>query len=274
MRFDQDAYWGLGIGASIASRVPFLGASSGASGARRPHHRWSQRCHVSLRCTSSSFRGSCWQASAYICGWFCIHGVSEWPMPGRLVRKSTYEREYKELTQKTGIPFVPDAAWKDVVFAAAILLVGNGLRFLLRARSAPAVRLIPPSSRPRPSRTSPSSGSIRFSHFFHRRLKRRSSSLHRFSASPPCCCCRCSPARANATGAAVPLPFSHCRSSPSRLGCLHAPRHIYAVESPSWTLGRAMPFLRNTCRVAHRSSAKERLCCRTSNAATATRLEV
>src|SRR5258707_4985513 len=25
LRFDQDAYWGLGIGASIASRVPFMG---------------------------------------------------------------------------------------------------------------------------------------------------------------------------------------------------------------------------------------------------------
>src|SRR6201981_133401 len=27
MRFDQDAYWGLGIGASIASRTPILGAA-------------------------------------------------------------------------------------------------------------------------------------------------------------------------------------------------------------------------------------------------------
>src|SRR3984957_16509278 len=27
LRFDQDAYWGLGIGASIASRVPVVGAS-------------------------------------------------------------------------------------------------------------------------------------------------------------------------------------------------------------------------------------------------------
>src|SRR5690349_12266240 len=26
LRFDQDAYWGLGIGASIASRVPFMGS--------------------------------------------------------------------------------------------------------------------------------------------------------------------------------------------------------------------------------------------------------
>ena len=27
LRFDQDAYWGLGIGASIASRVPLMGPS-------------------------------------------------------------------------------------------------------------------------------------------------------------------------------------------------------------------------------------------------------
>ena len=25
LRFDQDAYWGLGIGASIAGRTPFIG---------------------------------------------------------------------------------------------------------------------------------------------------------------------------------------------------------------------------------------------------------
>jgi ubiquinol-cytochrome c reductase cytochrome b subunit len=43
-------------------------------------------------------------------------------MPGRLVRKSTYEREYHALTSKDGIPFVPDAAWKDATFAAAIML--------------------------------------------------------------------------------------------------------------------------------------------------------
>ena len=29
LRFDQDAYWGLGIGASIASRVPILGPPTG-----------------------------------------------------------------------------------------------------------------------------------------------------------------------------------------------------------------------------------------------------
>lgn len=42
-------------------------------------------------------------------------------MPGRIVSKATYEKEYHELTEKTGISFVPDAAWKDAVFAAAII---------------------------------------------------------------------------------------------------------------------------------------------------------
>jgi ubiquinol-cytochrome c reductase cytochrome b subunit len=43
-------------------------------------------------------------------------------MPGRIVRKSTYVREYDALTKETGIPFVPDAVWKDALFAAAIIL--------------------------------------------------------------------------------------------------------------------------------------------------------
>jgi ubiquinol-cytochrome c reductase cytochrome b subunit len=49
-------------------------------------------------------------------------GINDWPMPGRVVRRSTYIREYHELTKETGIPFVPDAAWKDAIFAAAIML--------------------------------------------------------------------------------------------------------------------------------------------------------
>ncbi len=42
-------------------------------------------------------------------------------MPGRLVRRSTYVQEYEELTHKDGVPFVPGAVWKDMIFSAAIL---------------------------------------------------------------------------------------------------------------------------------------------------------
>ena len=36
--------------------------------------------------------------------------------------KATYEAEYHKLTKKNGIAFVPDGAWKDATFAAAIIL--------------------------------------------------------------------------------------------------------------------------------------------------------
>ena len=49
-------------------------------------------------------------------------GINEWPMPGRLVKKATYENEYRELTRKDGAPFVPYAVWKDLFFAAFVLL--------------------------------------------------------------------------------------------------------------------------------------------------------
>ena len=120
MRFDQDAYWGLGIGASIASRVPFVGAAL---------VRLLLGAPIIGGATVSRFFAlhvfvipGLLLAFAFVHIFMTLkHGVSEWPMPGRLVRKSTYEREYQELTQKTGIPFVPDAAWKDAVFAAAIV---------------------------------------------------------------------------------------------------------------------------------------------------------
>jgi ubiquinol-cytochrome c reductase cytochrome b subunit len=120
MRFDQDAYWGLGIGASIASRVPIVGAPL--------VHLILGGPIVGAATLSRFFALHVFVIPGLLLGgvglhvWMVLrHGVSDWPMPGRLVSKSTYEREYHELAEKTGIPFVPDAAWKDAVFAAAIL---------------------------------------------------------------------------------------------------------------------------------------------------------
>src|SRR5579875_2714051 len=120
LRFDQDAYWGLGIGASIMSRVPVIGGSL---------------VHLLL--------GGPIIAGATLSRFFALHvfvipgamllftglhvwmvlklGINEWPMPGRIVRRETYLQEYNELTHKDGVPFVPDALWKDLFFSAAIL---------------------------------------------------------------------------------------------------------------------------------------------------------
>lgn len=120
LRFDQDAYWGLGIGASILSRVPLIGAPLVHTMLGGP---------IIGGATLSRFftlhvfviPGLLLLGAGVHIWMTLLHGVSEWPMPGRLVSKSTYEREYHEIIEKTGIPFVPDAAWKDAVFAAAIM---------------------------------------------------------------------------------------------------------------------------------------------------------
>src|SRR3954454_1799712 len=120
LRFDQDAYWGLGIGASIMGRVPFIGG---------------QLVHMML--------GGPIINGATLTRFFALHvfiipgmllaftglhvwmvlklGINEWPMPGRIVRRATYIQEYNDLAHTDGIPFVPGAVWKDLVFSAAVI---------------------------------------------------------------------------------------------------------------------------------------------------------
>jgi ubiquinol-cytochrome c reductase cytochrome b subunit len=120
LRFDQDSYWGLGIGVFITSRIPLVGGAM---------------VHLLL--------GGPVIAGATLTRFFALHvfvipgallllvaahiwmvlklGVNEWPMPGRLVRRSTYIAEYNKLAHEDGIPFVPGAFWKDLIFSGAVL---------------------------------------------------------------------------------------------------------------------------------------------------------
>ena len=121
LRFDQDAYWGLGIGASILSRVPWLGGPLvdimlGGPIIAGPTLTRFFALHVFV------IPGTL-LALVGVHLWMVLKlGINDWPMPGRVVRKSTYVREYHELTKQSGIPFVPDAAWKDAIFAVAVIL--------------------------------------------------------------------------------------------------------------------------------------------------------
>jgi ubiquinol-cytochrome c reductase cytochrome b subunit len=121
LRFDQDAYWGLGIGASIVSRVPLFGGWLVDLMLGGPI--------IAAPTLTRFFTLHVFVIPGILLGMVGLHiwmvlrlGINDWPMPGRIVRKSNYVREYHELTKKSGIPFVPDAAWKDTIFAAAIML--------------------------------------------------------------------------------------------------------------------------------------------------------
>jgi len=121
LRFDQDAYWGLGIGASIASRVPILGPALVKLLLGGPI--------IAGATLSRFFALHVFVIPGLLIGFVGLHvlmvlklGVNEWPMPGRIVRRATYVREYHELTAKDGVPFVPYAIWKDIVFSGFILL--------------------------------------------------------------------------------------------------------------------------------------------------------
>ena len=121
LRFDQDAYWGLGIGASIVSRVPFVGGPL--------VHLILGGPIIGGQTLTRFFALHVFVIPGLLIVLVALHvwmvlrlGINEWPMPGRIVSKATYESEYHDLTAKDGVPFVPDAAWKDAVFAAAIML--------------------------------------------------------------------------------------------------------------------------------------------------------
>jgi ubiquinol-cytochrome c reductase cytochrome b subunit len=121
LRFDQDAYWGLGIGASIASRVPLIGPGIVNLLLGGPI--------IAGKTLSRFFTLHVFVIPGALIAFVALHllmvlklGINEWPMPGRLVRKATYIKEYHELTKADGVPFFPDAIWKDLFFSFFILL--------------------------------------------------------------------------------------------------------------------------------------------------------
>jgi ubiquinol-cytochrome c reductase cytochrome b subunit len=130
LRFDQDAYWGLGIGASIASRVPFIGPAIVNLLLGGPI--------IGGATLSRFFALHVFVVPGLLIAFVAVHlllvlklGINEWPMPGRIVRRATYIEEYHQLTRQDGIPFVPAAVWKDIIFSGVVLLSVAVCAFLL-----------------------------------------------------------------------------------------------------------------------------------------------
>ena len=121
LRFDQDAYWGLGIGASISSRLPIVGPVLVKLLLGGPI--------IAGATLSRFFALHVFVIPGLLMAFVGLHvllvlklGINEWPMPGRLVRRSDYMEKYHELTHTEGVPFVPYGIWKDAIFSGVILL--------------------------------------------------------------------------------------------------------------------------------------------------------
>ncbi len=121
LRFDQDAYWGLGIGAAIAGRTPLIG--------QQVVHLILGGPIIAGETLSRFFALHVFVIPGLLIGLVGLHlflvlklGINEWPMPGRLVSRDTYRREYEALVARDGVSFFPDAAKRDLVAAAVTIL--------------------------------------------------------------------------------------------------------------------------------------------------------
>ncbi|MBV8550269.1 MAG: cytochrome b N-terminal domain-containing protein [Acidobacteriaceae bacterium] len=122
MRWDQDAYWGLSIGASIMGRIPLIGG---------------QLVHLLLagpiiagETLSRFFTLHVFIIPGLIIAIIVMHlrlvlakGINEYPRPGYQVHRATYDADYADIIRKEGVPFVPKAVDKDLIFSAFVIVL-------------------------------------------------------------------------------------------------------------------------------------------------------
>ncbi len=133
LRWNQDAYWAIVVGAEQAARTPIIGA-------------WVEQLlnagpNVNGQTLTRVYAIHIWLVPAGIITFVTVHiylviykGISEWPVPGKPVNPQTYWAEYQEILHNDGEPFFPSGVWKDAVMSAALLIVIIALAVFLGAQ--------------------------------------------------------------------------------------------------------------------------------------------
>lgn len=130
LRWDQNAIWTVVVAAEMAGRAPFIGTA------------------IARFLFGGDFLGG-----ATLSRFFAVHvfvlpaliflfvgfhlflvirnGISEPPRVGEPVDPATYRQRYHALLRREGVPFWPNAAWRDVVFATFVVTAIVALAVIL-----------------------------------------------------------------------------------------------------------------------------------------------
>ncbi len=121
LRWDADAYWGVGVGASMAGRVPVLGPYIVDLLLGGPV--------IGADTLSRFFALHVFVIPGLLLTFMAVHlwlvlkrGISEPPVPGKIVDPATYPEQY-EAELKKGVPFFGEAMLKDAFFSSLTVIV-------------------------------------------------------------------------------------------------------------------------------------------------------
>src|SRR5437588_199868 len=126
LRWNQDAYWAIVVGAEQAARTPIIGQWVAQLLTAGPE--------VNGQTLTRMYAIHMLLLPGGIITFVTVHiylviykGISEWPVPGKPVDPKTYWADYQEILHTDGEPFFPVAIWKDAFMSLIVILTIGAL---------------------------------------------------------------------------------------------------------------------------------------------------